>query len=59
MLKHQGLETGRHHSKILEELYTERDYLRKMNSQLIERQLKRECLVLDSSSTGKSILDIF
>jgi chromosome segregation ATPase len=38
LLQHQGIELERHHQQIRDELYTERDYLRK----LVEQQLKAE-----------------
>ena len=40
LLQRQTLEMERHHQQIRDELHTERDYLRRLNLQLIEQQLK-------------------
>ena len=42
VLQQQAMEMERHHLHIRDELHTERDYLRQINLQLIEQQMKGE-----------------
>lgn len=42
ILQHQNIESEKHHHQICQELHAERDFLRQINLQLIEQQIKSE-----------------